>query len=278
MAVRRFKPESRGATSDVLYWIYDIPSMAAVALFVAVFVGVCWLGTIICRPLVRRTLHRQTGLNETIGDFLQYFGVIYGLLLGLLAVATYQNLTDVEKAVGNEASSLAALYRDVSAYPEPARSELRSLVRDYTRYVIEEAWPLQRQGIVPAGAVTKAAAIQDRIVTFEPETKAQEALHEAALRQFNTFFEYRRARLYSVTAGIPGVLWYTVAVGALINMMMIWLFDLRLGVHLLLGGAIALFLATMISLIVLMDHPFRGEVSVSPQAFQLVYDQLMQPK
>ena len=261
----------------MLYWIYDIPSMAAVALFVAVFVGVCWLGTIICRPLVRRTLHRQTGLNETIGDFLQYFGVIYGLLLGLLAVATYQNLTDVEKAVGNEASSLAALYRDVSAYPEPARSELRSLVRDYTRYVIEEAWPLQRQGIVPAGAVTKAAAIQDRIVTFEPETKAQEALHEAALRQFNIFFEYRRARLYSVTAGIPGVLWYTVAVGALINMMMIWLFDLRLGVHLLLGGTIALFLATMISLIVLMDHPFRGEVSVSPQAFQLVYDQLMQP-
>ena len=58
-----------------------------------------------------------------VGDFLQYFGVIYGLLLGLLAVATYQNLSDVEKTVGNEASSLAALYRDVSAYPEPARSD-----------------------------------------------------------------------------------------------------------------------------------------------------------
>jgi hypothetical protein len=31
----------------------------------------------------------------------------------------------------------------------------------------------------------------------------------------------------------------------------------------------------MISLIVLMDHPFRGEVSISPHAFELVYDQLM---
>ena len=59
-------------------------------------------------------------------------------------------------------------------------------------------------------------------------------------------------------------------------MILIWLFDLRLGVHLLLGGIISFFLATMISLIVLMDHPFRGEVSVSSEAFQLVYDQLMQ--
>ena len=28
-------------------------------------------------------------------------------------------------------SSLAALYRDVSGYPEPARSELRGLLHDY---------------------------------------------------------------------------------------------------------------------------------------------------
>jgi hypothetical protein len=44
---------------------------------------------------------------------------------------------------------------------------------------------------------------------------------------------------------------------------------------LLLGGILSFFLATMISLIVLMDHPFRGEVSISPHAFELVYDQLM---
>lgn len=55
----------------------------------------------------------------------------------------------------------------------------------------------------------------------------------------------------------------------------LWLFDLRLRVHLLLGGVISFFLATMISLIALMDHPFRGEVGVSAGAFQLIYDQLM---
>jgi hypothetical protein len=70
-------------------------------------------------------------------------------------------------------------------------------------------------------------------------------------------------------------MWYTVAVGAFINILLILRFDLRLGIHLLLGGILSFFLATLISLIVLMDHPFRGEMSVSPAAFQLVFDQLM---
>ncbi len=258
-----------------LYWIYDIPTVAAAGLLAALFVGVCWTGTILFRPIVRSLVHHQPGLNETVGDFLQYFGVIYGLLLGLLAVATYQNLSDVEKAVGSEASSLAALYRDVSVYPEPARTELKGLLRDYTRYVIDEAWPLQKKGLVPPGGVKKVAAVWERLASFEPDTKAQEALHETALHQFNVFFEHRRTRLYSVTSGIPAMLWYTVAVGALLNMILMWLFDLRLSLHLLLGGILSFFLATMISLIVLMDHPFLGEVSISPHAFELVYDQLM---
>jgi hypothetical protein len=71
-------------------------------------------------------------------------------------------------------------------------------------------------------------------------------------------------------------MWYTVAIGALINILLIWLFNLRLGTHLLLGGLISFFTGTMICLIALLDHPFRGEVGVSPQAFELIYSQMMQ--
>jgi len=92
----------------MLYWLYDIPTLLAVGLFAAVFVGVCWIGIVLLSPRLVPLVHHQAGLNEILGDYLQYFGVIYGLLLGLLAVATYQNHTDVEKAVANEASSLAA--------------------------------------------------------------------------------------------------------------------------------------------------------------------------
>ena len=82
-------------------------------------------------------------------------------------------------------------------------------------------------------------------------------------------------RLFYVTAGIPPLMWYTVAVGALINMILIWMFDLKLRTHLMLGGAISFFTGTMICLIVLLDNPYRGEVGVSPQAFELIHNQMM---
>jgi len=259
----------------MLYWLYDIPTLLAVGLFAAVFVSVCWMGIILLSPRLVPVVHHQPGLDEILGDYLQYFGVIYGLLLGLLAVATYQNHSDVEKAVANEASSLAALYRDISAYPEPDRTDLKNLIREYTRSTIEDAWPLQRQGLDP-WKVNRAAPLQVRLAAFEPKTKSQEGLHDAALHQFNDFFQDRRNRIFSVTTGIPPIMWYTVAVGALLNLLLIWLFNLRLSVHLLLGGVISFFTGTMICLIVLLDHPFRGEVGVSPQAFELIYSQMMQ--
>jgi hypothetical protein len=259
----------------MLYWIYDVPAVLVLVMLGALFVGTCWLGIIFLCPRIRRRLHVDSGLNEILGDFLQYFGVIYGLLLGLLAVSTYQNHEDAERAVSNEASALAALYRDVGVYPEPYATELKGMLKDYTRNVIDEAWPLQRKGVIPSANVERVAAFQARLIAFEPQTKGQEAMHEAAIRQFNSFFEYRRTRLYSVDAGIPAIMWMTVAVGAAINIVLLWLFDLRLGTHLLLGGLISFFTATMICVIALLDNPYRGEVGISPEAFELVYNQLM---
>jgi hypothetical protein len=259
----------------MLYWIYDVPALVVLLLFGTLFVGTCWLGIIFLCPRLKPLLHKDSGLNEILGDFLQYFGVIYGLLLGLLAVSTYQNHEDVERAVINEASALAALYRDVSVYPEPYATEFKGMLKDYTRRVIDEAWPLQRKGIVPSGNVSYVAAFHARLVGFEPQTKGQEAMHDASLRQFNTFFEYRRSRLYSVNAGIPPIMWMTVAAGAIINILLLWLFDLRRGTHLLLGGLISFFTATMICVIALLDNPYRGEVGISAEAFELIYNQLM---
>lgn len=259
----------------MLYWIYDLPLWQAEALFVSFFVGFTWLGLIFIRPFLRLWLRKQPGVNDIVGYFLSLFSVIYGLLLGLLAVATYQNLSDVEKTLVQESSSLAALYRDVSSYPEPHRKELQDLLREYTRYVIEDAWPLQQKGIIPSGGTEVIDRFQAKVNTFEPQTKGQEILHAEALRQFNNLIEKRRARLYQVNAGIPTILWYTVGIGAMINILLIWMFELKFTAMVLLGGLVMFFTATMICLVALMDNPYRGTISVTPESFQMVYDSLM---
>jgi hypothetical protein len=169
-------------------WIYDVPLLLAIVLFGA--------GFVLILPFIRKLLPPEPGLNVTLTMYLQYFGIIYGLLLGLLAVGAYQNHAETRRAVVAEAASLAALYRDISEYPEPYRTDLRSLVREYTRFTIEDVWPKQRQGIMPElGGPNPVAGIYKRMAQFEPGTEGPDAIHQTALKQFNSFIEARREGL-----------------------------------------------------------------------------------
>ena len=120
-------------------------------------------------------------------------------------------------------------------------------------------------------------SIYTTLLAFQPTTRSQEIIHAETLRELSHYVELRRARLASVTAGIPSVLWYVVAIGALLNIVLIWLFDMALHLHLILGGVLSLFLGMVIFLIAAMDNPFRGEVSISSDALRSVYESLMKP-
>jgi hypothetical protein len=87
----------------------------------------------------------------------------------------------------------------------------------------------------------------------------------------NKLVEYRQARLYAVTDGIPAVMWYVVVLGAAINIGLVWLFDMKLVSHLFLGGLLAFFLGTVVFLLAALDNPFRGEVCITPEPFEYVY-------
>ena len=73
-------------------------------------------------------------------------------------------------------------------------------------------------------------------------------------------------------------MWFVVVVGAILNAGLTWLFDVnRLIVHLILAGSVSLFVALVVYLVVAMDNPFRGELSVYPEAFVVVQKSLMEP-
>jgi hypothetical protein len=105
---------------------------------------------------------------------------------------------------------------------------------------------------------------------FEPAKKSEELIQAEALREFNHLIELRRMRLANVVLGLPPVLWWVVAFGALMSVVLIWLQDMEIHVHLILGGILASILGTVIFLIAMLDNPFRG--GVGPDSIALVYE------
>jgi hypothetical protein len=251
------------------FYELSLPTLITVTLIISV--GFCWLGCIFLRPVLRIFVKSRDGNNDVVGAVLSCFCVFYGLLLGLIAVASYQNLADVEDNVAREVASLDALNQNVGTYPPPHGQNLQWLLRDYCRYVFKYAWDDYAEGVIPEGEQVRITAFHERLLAFEPETETQKIVHAGTIRQFNVFLEHHRVRENSVTTGIPMVMWYVVLVGAVLTIMLVWLFEMRLITQLFLGGILSFFMGTMILLIGVMDRPFQGAVSVSSDPFKTLY-------
>jgi hypothetical protein len=259
----------------MFYWIYDYPNWSLALMLCAATLAFTWTGLIASRPWVRRLMADQPGGNDLVSYFVSAYGVFYGLTLGLIAVGTYENFNSTEGTVSREASTLNALLGDVSVYPEPIRRELKGDLKDYCDYVIDKAWPIQKRGEVPTGGDAIITRFVNRLAAFEPATKGQEMIHGDTFRQLNTFIEARRSRLSAVTTGLPAALWYVVGVGALLNIVLTWMFSLEsLKLHLILTGLLAILIGLLIFLVAAMDNPFRGEFSVSSEPFEILRDSL----
>ena len=146
----------------MIAWLQDLSPFTLAIVCSGAFVLLTWFGIIFLRPFLRLLLRRQPGANDLVAYTSSWFSLLYGLLLGLLSVATYQNAAQIQTSVQREAGTLALLYRGSTAYPEPLRSELQYLLRDYTLYVVNKDWPAHNEGrILQGGAARHGRARAD---------------------------------------------------------------------------------------------------------------------
>ena len=202
--------------------------------------------------------------------------VFYGLAVALIAVNSWQNYSDVQKITSQEATMAAALYRDVSGYTEPPRSQLQQQLRDYVDQVIHQAWPMQQRGQIPNDNVEVMNRLQGMLAKFEPATEGQKIVHAETLRTYDQLIQARRLRLDAVEVRLPGVLWFIIVAGALLSLSPVFFFKIEdprvQGIQVVM---LASFIGLVILIILAFDRPFRGELGLRPDSYQLVYDHLM---
>ena len=243
--------------------------IAALCLFAVV-------GLLVVRRRVLPRLRVEGADSEFTGAMLQSVMVFYGLAVALIAVTVFQTYSETTKVVTGEATALNALYRDVTSYPDPIRTDLQQQLRDYTDQLIHQAWPLQQKGMIPTAGIEHITRFQATLTKFEPATEGQKILHGETLRAYNLLIQSRRLRLDAVGTGLPMVMWAVIVIGAFIGLSASFFFkvaDVRL--HLIEVLLLAVFIGLIIFMILTLDRPFRGNLGIRADPYQLVYDQLM---
>jgi hypothetical protein len=139
----------------MFWWTYDYPSGIIGVIFGLVFVGVTWLGVWLFRAVVHSWLHGERGVNDLVGFAFSSFSVLYGPLSWHASSRRLSKLLFGSDIVTKEASARTSLYLDTKGYPPAFHDVFQSDLREYTRVVIEESWPLRRKGLFRAAGLQR---------------------------------------------------------------------------------------------------------------------------
>ena len=259
--------------------IHDFPLWVVALGTLVVFVGGALLGLAVSRRWSRRRgLHALVD-NGVIGWIFSAILGIYAIAIGLIAVASWGNASAASSVASHEAADIAALYRDLGGYPPPTQGQLEAILARYTRHVIDEDWPRQRRGEIPHGGTQILNEFQRLLYAFEPATEGQKAVHAEALREFNGLIEWRRQRLEAVEYAVPNTLWSVVVIGALLSIAASYVFSMEsFWVHAAMTSLLAAMIGLLVFFILVTDLPYRGQVSVTPEAYRLVLRDLIEPR
>jgi Protein of unknown function (DUF4239) len=226
-------------------------------------------GLILVQRHVPIAVRRQH--NDVAGFIYAVLGVTYAVLLGLMVVAVWEQWEAAKATADEEAGSLAELFWLADRMPGSKGRDIQELARSYARTVVDEEWSLMEQEKSSPRAWALLDNIRVRLQTFDPSTPEEQVIYEQSLERMRDLADARRDRLLEAEQGLPAILWVVLIVGGVVVVGFTYLFGLEsTAVHLLMVASLALVIALVLFTVAALNFPFKGDITISPEAMDHV--------
>jgi hypothetical protein len=203
-------------------------------------------------------------------------GAMFSVIVGFSAFLVLNKYHAAQLTVQSEAGNLEEIYRLAEPHPEPEREQIQSLVLSYARVVVDEEWPLMRQGRWSPRADALADELRRSIQEgYKTSTGAEHQFFGEKLDVMADLDEDREVRLIEVRTGLPSILWVALIVlgTSLIGLAYLVGMESR-QLHLLTVGVLAMGISLVLFAVLILDRPFGTDFGVGPQAFELVLHEI----
>jgi len=208
--------------------------------------------------------------NDLAGFTIAVVGVLYAVLLAFIAIATWESFSRASDIVENESDYVGGIYFDTQGLPPAKGQPIRDAAARYVSVVINEEWPIQRAGKTPNQGWKPLRDLNTAIATVRPQNLGEAMIQAELLNSWNRLYLTRSSRISAVPGHVPGVVWWIVFLGAAITTGYTYLFGYQNFVmHMVMTGTLAATLALVVVLMIDLDRPFRGEISVTAEPFSM---------
>jgi hypothetical protein len=253
---------SNGHQSRVSYFLSSLPLSLSILLLVVIPTAIA-MGA-------QALVHRWVGVeklvqnNEIAGFKFATVGVIYAVLLAFTVIVVWEKFSAAENAVDQEAASIAALLRYAEG-KEPAALALRQSVTAYAKTVIEDEWPAMEKESESPAATRALDAVYDAALALGRAGTRETADMAEVFAQTDNITASRRIRLHLATGLVPPIIWAALFAGALLTVGFTLFFGSEnLLAQIAMTGVLSTLVTLGLMVIVSIDHPFTGAVSVHP--------------
>lgn len=249
-----------------MHWLYDLPLPALCALVLTLSVLYA-LGAVAAVRRLRWRLDADD--NATAAALHAFIGVLYAVALGLMVVSAQDDNSAVETAVSAEANATGDLYRVIGGLEPVDRARLRREIAGYVQRVVRDEWPATQHAQASPSTWHAMDVLSADVYGFVPSTAREERVYPQLVGEMEEVLDARRERLYLGGHGVGAVTWIVIVIGGMITIGFAAFF--RMGsvrAHLLLTSLAAAMFGLMFFLLLAMDHPLWGRVSIGPEPFQ----------
>jgi hypothetical protein len=203
--------------------------------------------------------------GSTAAVTVQVLATIYAVLVAFVIVTEYSELREANDQVAAKAAALTAVNENSRAFPEAEGAQVRASIADYSRALVDEAFPALARTAEPEPVADRRLEQMFRAVTALPLATPQEnAAYAQTLERLDEVAE-TKARL--VNAAGETVPWPLVVLLAIMGVTLLVVSTVlntrhRRG-HLLILSALALLVSLTLALVVSLNYPFDGILPIS---------------
>ncbi|GAB3640087.1 bestrophin-like domain [Spirosoma arcticum] len=249
------------------YYLLQMPPVLLLFLLIGLFIGISTGSTLLFRRYVRLTTRHAE--NQGVGDVFALVGGLYALLLGFVVFLVWDSFNEAQTNADREGSLARGLYRTIRYYPDSAKvAPLMSAYLTYVRHVTRHEFP-HMETMQP---FTK----EDR-QAFNGVFRRLEAMNTGDLRtdqmfrHLNDLATYRNLRQLDTVSGIPGPIWMALIIGGVVLLLFAMLLDIAsLRLHLIVNSVLSTFIGLVVYIILILDHPFTGQIKIEPEAYRQI--------
>jgi hypothetical protein len=213
--------------------------------------------------------------HDIAGFTFGVIGVTYAVLVAFLVIATWDDFKEAEHNCVKEANALGDIYRDSYSFPEKAGAKIRTALINYGSYVIEDEWPIMAKGKEKYSkkAWGELNGIWRLYREFSPDNDYEKIWYAESISRLNAMMDYRRTRLNANIDTMHPLMNFFLIVGGMITISFMYFFgSANLKAQILMIAALTALISFLLFLIFAIENPFRGDISIRPEAMKQVIE------